>query len=175
MIDALPIDRFLDLVASYGADPERWPADLRAGAVSCLARSDAARAAWQEAADLDADLDALPGLEISPELTQTVLAIADTPAKPKSALLSTALPYAAAAAIALVIGLSVPSPLRDATDVAPQVATVITAPVTEVDNDNDEDGLTTLALVDVAAFADDESDISDSSNDDISLASLPLL
>jgi hypothetical protein len=65
--------------------------------------------------------------------------------------------------------------LRDATDVAPQVATVITAPVTEVDNDNDEDGLTTLALVDVAAFADDESDISDSSNDDISLASLPLL
>lgn len=175
MIDALPIDRFLDLVASYGAAPDRWPADLRAGAVSCLAQSEAARTAWQEAVDLDADLDALPGLEISPELTQTVLAIADAPGKSKSTLLSTALPYAAAAAIALVIGLSVPSPLRDATDVAPQVATVITAPVIETDTDNNEDGLTTLALVDVTAFADDESNISDNSNDDNLLSNLPLL
>lgn len=175
MIDALSIDRFHDLVASYGADPGRWPTDLRASAVSCLAQSDTARAAWQEAAVLDAGLDSLPGLEISPELTQTVLAIADTPTKPKSALLSTALPYAAAAAIALVIGLSVPSPLRDATDVAPQVATLITAPVIEADTDISEDGLTTLALVDVTAFADDESDTSESSNDDNSLSSLPLL
>ena len=27
MIDALSIDRFHDLVASYGADPDRWPAE----------------------------------------------------------------------------------------------------------------------------------------------------
>ncbi|NNE85641.1 MAG: hypothetical protein HKN28_16880 [Alphaproteobacteria bacterium] len=175
MIDALPLDRFLDLVASYGADPGRWPADLRAGAVSCLAQSEAARMAWQEAANLDADLDTLSSLELSPELAQSVLAIADAPPKQGIALLPTVLPYAAAAAIALVIGLSVPSPLRDATDVAPQVATVITAPVIEADTDNSEVGLTTLALVDVTAFADNEGDTSDSSSDDISLSSLPLL
>ena len=44
MIDDLSIDRFHDLVASYGADPDRWPAELRGNAVSCLVESEAARA-----------------------------------------------------------------------------------------------------------------------------------
>ena len=46
----------------------------------------------------------------SPDLVQAVLAIADTPDKPisapASAIMRHVLPYAAAAAIALVIGLS---------------------------------------------------------------------
>ena len=179
MIDALSIDRFHDLVASYGADPDRWPAELRGNAVSCLVESEAARAAWCEAAELDADLDRVAGLDTSPDLVQAVLAIADTPDKPisapASAIMRHVLPYAAAAAIALVIGLSVPSPLRDTTVAAPQAEIVLSDPEALDESSDSDDGLTTLALVDTTAFADDEISAGDALSDDSPLSQLPLL
>jgi len=176
MIDALSTDRFHHLVASYGADPHRWPADLRSAAVHTLVDSEAARAAWRDAADLDAGLDAVPGLEMSSELAKRVLAIADAPGKQASDTLSGAmrhtLPYAAAAAIALIVGLSVPSPFRDASVTTLRNEVNFTEPV--IDDDTDV-GLTTLALVDVRTLADDEADSSGTLSGDSQLADLPLL
>ena len=176
MIDALPIDRFHHLVASYGADPDRWPTDQRGGAIRCLVDSEAARAAWRDAADLDADLDSVPDLQASSELVDRVLAIGDTPEKQNTGRVAGAtsyvLPYAAAAAIALVVGLAVPSPFRDATGIALQDEAAVSEPAIVADSD---DGLTTLALVDVGTFADDEADPDEALSDDSELTELPLL
>jgi hypothetical protein len=176
MTDALSTERFNDLVASYGADLERWPADRRGAAIHTLVASEAARAAWRDAADLDGDLDAVPGLKISPDLAARVMAIGDAPEKQANGTLSGALrhslPYAAAAAIALVVGLNVPSPFRDATDALPENQAAVSEPAID---DDANDGLTELALVDVRTLADDETDSSASLNDDSQLTELPLL
>lgn len=176
MIDALSIDRFHDLVAGYGADPDRWPANQRSAAIRSIADCEAARTAWRDAAALDADLDTLPGVDMSPELAEKVIAIAKTPERPTNDILSGAarhaLPYAAAAAIALVIGLNVPSPFRDATGTALQTGTASTEPVI-IEETNDD--LTTLALVDVRTFADDNNVIDDAEGDENELSGLPLL
>ena len=176
MIDPLSIERFLDLVASYGADPDRWPADQRSGAVCCLAGSDAARTAWREAADLDTDLDSMAGHDMSSELADSVLAIAATPqvqaAGRLTGTLRYAMPYAAAAAIALIVGLAAPSPFRDATGTAPQDEAAVIEPLDEADI---SDGLTTLALVDVRTLADDETDAGDDLDSANQLSELPLM
>ncbi len=178
MIDALSIDRFNDLVASYGADPDKWPAELRGCAVASLVASETARAAWRDAAVLDGDLDSLLGLETSPEAVETVLAIAEAPAVQDggktAGLVRQFLPYAAAAAIALVVGLSAPSPFRNATEVVLVNQAAITVPTTDADTVDSDDGLTTLALVDVSTFADNEADTAEVSDDEITLSSLPL-
>lgn len=176
MIDVLSNDRFHDLVASYGADPDRWPADQRAAAIHTLVDSEAARTAWRYAAGLDADLDAVASLKMSPDLADRVRAIADPAEKQASGKLSGilhhSLPYAAAAAIALIVGLNVPSPFRDATGAARVNQIVVDEPVTEADAN---DGLIALALVDVHTLADDEADRSAASNNDSQLPGLPLL
>ncbi len=178
MIDYPSIDRFIDLVATYGADPQRWPADRRSAAVRCLVESEAARAAWSEAADLDGDLDCVPSVNTSPQLMENVLAIADAPKQRNTGRLPAAvrqfLPYAIAATIALVVGLSVPSPFRDATGAPPQNQAAVPEPAIVDDNADTSDGLTTLALVDFGIFADDETDASGESSGDSPLSALPL-
>ncbi|MFT5181587.1 MAG: hypothetical protein ACI8S3_001471 [Alphaproteobacteria bacterium] len=179
MIDALSLERFNDLVASYGADPERWPVPLRGSATGCLVASEAARAAWREAADLDADLDSVPDLKMSPELVATVLAVAGAPEEENSAMLPGplrfVLPYAAAAAIALVIGLSVPSPLRDTANTGLEIQAAISGPAVIVGDTDNGTYLTRLALVDVSSFADDETNTSTASDTENTLSDLPLL
>ena len=180
MIDALSADRFYDLVAAYGADPDRWPDSQRGAAVRCLVETQAARTAWRDAADVDTELDGVPGPDVSADLMAHVLAIADTTEQQNTAMIPSALryvlPYAAAAAIALVVGIAVPSPFRDATGPAPQDEAAVTEPETF---DDTSDGLTTLALVDVRSFADDEPEsetgIGDALDNDDQLAGLPLL
>jgi len=49
---------FSELLDTYGADPERWPAGLRAAALAHRDADPAARAAWEHAAALDALLAA---------------------------------------------------------------------------------------------------------------------
>jgi hypothetical protein len=176
MIDALSIERFNDLVASYGANLERWPADRRNAAIHCLVSFEAAREAWRDAADLDAALDGLPEPGMSPQLVERVMAIADDSKKQSTGVVSGimryAVPYAAAAAIALTVGLAVPSPFRDATGTALQSEIAVTEPAVDEDID---DPLTTLALVDVRTIADDEANSDDDFNDDSPLDTLPLL
>lgn len=178
MIDYPSIDRFIDLVASYGADPQRWPADRRSAAVRCLVESEAARAAWCEAANLDGDLDNVPSADMSPELMENVLAIANAPKQRNTGRLLAGvhqfLPYAIAATIALVVGLSVPSPFRDATDAPPQNQAAVPEPAIVDDNADTSDGLTTLALVDIRTFADDQTNASGESSGDSPLSALPL-
>jgi hypothetical protein len=50
-------DRLKTLLEAYGASPARWPAEERAAAEAMIASSEAARAAFAEAAILDSLLD----------------------------------------------------------------------------------------------------------------------
>ena len=184
MIDVLSIERFHELVASYGADPDRWPAELRARAVACLVEAEAARAAWRAANELDTNLDLVTSPDSSPELVEAVLAIADVPVRPNASGSATfirqVIPTAAAAAIALIGGLSVPSPWRDGSDAVLQNEVAVSAPVITEDNiENDDiendDILTTLALIDTNAIADDETVTGDAIIDESPLLQLPLL
>lgn len=176
MIDALSIERFQDLVASYGANLERWPADQRSAAIHILVDSEAARTEWRDAADLDADLDSVPGQDMSPDLVARVQAIGDVSGTQNNRVMANVIrhtaPYAAAAAIALVVGLSVPSPFRDAIDTETRNGIAVVEPAATEDTSDD---LNTLALVDVRTAADDEADSDDALSGEITLAGIPLL
>lgn len=68
------LDRFLELVDAYGAEPGRWPERERAGALALLATSPEARAACREAAKLDGLLDELPAYRPSAVVAARILA-----------------------------------------------------------------------------------------------------
>ena len=51
------LDRFRELMEAYGADPQRWPANERAGAETLLAQNADAVTLRRRAASLDALLD----------------------------------------------------------------------------------------------------------------------
>jgi hypothetical protein len=57
MTTLMTLERLNTILEAYGASPARWPADERAAAEAMIASSDAARAAFAEAARLDAMLD----------------------------------------------------------------------------------------------------------------------
>jgi len=54
----MTMERLEAVLAAYGAQPARWPADEREAAEALIAASDAARGAFADAARLDAALDA---------------------------------------------------------------------------------------------------------------------
>jgi hypothetical protein len=56
----MTMERLNTILESYGASPARWPAEERAAAEAMIASSDEARAAFAEAARLDAVLDQAP-------------------------------------------------------------------------------------------------------------------
>lgn len=66
----LSIERFEALVAAYGADPARFPANEREAAERTLATSARARELFAREAELDAALMSLPGPEMSPALSR---------------------------------------------------------------------------------------------------------
>jgi hypothetical protein len=70
------IDRLRTLLDVWGAATDRWPADERAAALALIARSPEARALRDEAARLDALLDADAVDGPSPALVERVLASA---------------------------------------------------------------------------------------------------
>jgi len=57
MTNLMTMERLNTILEAYGASPARWPAEERAAAEAMIASSDAARAAFAEAARLDAMLD----------------------------------------------------------------------------------------------------------------------
>ncbi len=67
------------LLESYGANPERWPADRRQAALQYLEGSAEARALCEEAADLDAALDQAAVPAPAPELMAAILSAATAP------------------------------------------------------------------------------------------------
>ena len=72
-------ERLQALADAYGADLRRWPADQRALAESLLAADPSLRALLDEAATLDALLDAAPTTAPSAALMEQVLAAAPKP------------------------------------------------------------------------------------------------
>ncbi len=72
----MKIERLEVLAEAYGADLRRWPAHERAFAESLAAADPAARAVLEDAAALDALLDASPRIVASADLTTRVLAAA---------------------------------------------------------------------------------------------------
>ena len=76
--DDMNLDRFKQILDSYGANPDRWPSDERAAAEDLLGRSAEARDLVAEYAALDSILDVLPAGEVSQSLKEAVLASAAT-------------------------------------------------------------------------------------------------
>jgi len=113
MADEMTITRLRHLLESYGAAPERWPADERDRAVALLARSPEARRLREAALRLDALLDAAPTGAASAALIERIVAAA--PARGRRwRYVAAAAPLAAAAAVALwlVRTPEVPAPAR---------------------------------------------------------------
>lgn len=69
-------DRLIALADAFGADPRRWPRDEREAARALLNSDPAARAALDQAAELDAMLDAAPRPAVSADLRDRVIASA---------------------------------------------------------------------------------------------------
>jgi len=97
------LERLGELLDAYGAAAERWPDTEREAARRLIAQSAAARARWEEAADLDRLLDAVPAEAPSSSLAARVIAAAPRrrPARLWRRVLVAAVPLAAAAAVML--------------------------------------------------------------------------
>ncbi len=117
------LERFGQLLESYGADPRRWPEAEREGAQALLVSSPEAARMRERAAALDGLLGQASSLEPSPELVARILAAASPPGwrrltrefwpfgplwRPLSAL-------AASALLGVAVGIAVPPPFPDGT------------------------------------------------------------
>ncbi len=76
----MDLERLKQIIAAYGADPDRWPAEERPAAEALLRRSSQAQACLAEEARLDALLDEIPAGEVSPALAARI--VAALPAEP---------------------------------------------------------------------------------------------
>lgn len=71
--------QFLRHLDSYGADPARWPAELRADAEQALAASPALRAALREAEAFDGLLAGAPPLVEDSRVARLLSAVGEAP------------------------------------------------------------------------------------------------
>lgn len=97
----MDIDRFKAILDAYGADPARWPEGERAAAVTFLHSDGKAKAAHDRAAELDA-LIAPAALATAPSEMLTARLLR---AVPQPEFFGDWRRVAAAAALALVVGL----------------------------------------------------------------------
>ena len=101
------IERLQALAEAYGGDLRRWPADQRAFAESLVAADPAARVLLDEAAALDALLDASPSVAPSADLTARVLRAAPgarAKSRPRRAVWFLGAGWAAAACAGVIAG-----------------------------------------------------------------------
>ena len=102
------IERLQALAEAYGGDLRRWPADQRAFAESLVAADPAARVLLDEAAALDALLDASPSVAPSADLTARVLRAAPgarAKSRPRRAVWFLGAGWAAAACAGVAFGM----------------------------------------------------------------------
>lgn len=98
-----PIDRARELLAAYGASPERWPASERA--LYALLSGDAeGKSAMAEAAALDANLDALLARAPDPLRPARVLRAARAEARRRKMVRWISVAYAASMVLGLSLG-----------------------------------------------------------------------
>lgn len=101
------IERLQALAEAYGGDLRRWPADQRAFAESLVAADPAARVLLDDAAALDALLDASPSVAPSADLTARVLRAAPgarAKSRPRRAVWFLGAGWAAAACAGVIAG-----------------------------------------------------------------------
>lgn len=120
-------ERLRELAETYGGDPARWPAALRAEAEAALARLPASPEWLEDARALDALLDAYAAPTASPALARRIaLAAPDlTPLRRRARAWWTGLGLTAAAAAglaagALVVMVATPAPAPSNDDVYDQ-------------------------------------------------------
>jgi len=152
------LHRLRDVLDAYGAAPERWPAAEREALSALLAGNADARRLGEDAARLDAALDALPAAPPSASLEDRIVAaaLAGPAAREVASLasararreqrtrrgtgwLAAALPLAAAAALAAWLAVG-----TDRTPVVPVAEVAVTMPATEVEALLDESVLASL-------------------------------
>lgn len=179
-------ERLETVLDSYGAAPERWPAEDRAAALALLARSDAARRRWVEAAGLDAIMQPAAAPQPSAALAERIKALPVERAAPRRrpwGLATLLMPLAplrmpvagafAGVAVAFLAGLAVPSPFGG---VAPAPATLALVSPQE-ERDLPETAVSELAVVD--AISDEDASAAQTGGDavedeDLDLALLDL-
>jgi anti-sigma-K factor RskA len=113
--------RLGQILGAYGADPARWPAEERAGALRLLADSAEAATMRDNAQALDSLLDEAPGLEPTPELMAEILARPDRSRRlallealwPFGPIWRPALGMAAAVVLGVTVGALTPPPFGD--------------------------------------------------------------
>ena len=165
--------RLRDIIASYGASPQRWPADERVQALALLARSDAAQTHYDTAVRLDADLALLQPPDPSDALARRIAglmpeaAVGSEIATHRRLSIRRVAGIAASLILAFALGLVLPSPLRDA-PVTPTSVAVADPPSADAGALSDTVTLADLALIDLAD--DDTVTTSDSER----LAAIPL-
>ena len=70
----MKLERFADLVAAYGGQPQHWSITERDAALQLLKESSQAQQLQEEALQLDALLDCLPDVQPTENLTARILA-----------------------------------------------------------------------------------------------------
>ncbi|MDQ1155548.1 hypothetical protein [Brevundimonas sp. SORGH_AS_0993] len=106
------IEQLQVLAEAYGGDLRRWPADQRAFAEGLIAADPAARVVLEEAAALDALLDASLAVSPSADLTARVLRAAPrarVKSRPRRAAWFMGAGWAAAACAGVVAGVGLTS------------------------------------------------------------------
>lgn len=172
--------RLRDIIASYGASPQRWPADERVQALALLARSEAVQTHYDAAVRLDADLALLhppaPSEALAERLADLIPATAAHTTKSGKHRPNVWRPAAIAASllIAFALGLLLPSPLRE----QPMTSPDRTAATDVRPNDADFATLADLAIIDLT---DDDVAVTSVGEDDLEptpateqLAAIPL-
>ena len=162
--------RLRDIIASYGASPQRWPADERVQALALLARSEAVQAHYDAAVRLDADLALLqppaPSDALADRLAELMPTTAAGAANSGRQRPNVWRPAAIAASLllAFALGLLLPSPLREQLVTPPdQIAVADVRP-----NDADLASLADLAVIDLT---DDDVAVTNLVADDLAPAS----
>ena len=175
--------RLRDIIASYGASPQRWPADERVQALALLARSEAVQAHYDAAVRLDADLALLqppaPSDALADRLADLMPETAERSSITGDRRLTGWRPAAIAASLllAFALGLVLPSPLREERPDPQPVAAI------DVRSDEaaDESVFATLADLAVIDMAEDDNVFLDRAEGDLAsstvaeqLAPIPL-
>lgn len=116
------LEKLIHILDAYGAEEDRWPAEVREELLAFLANSEEGRRYREQASQLDALLDTAPSPRTGTELIDEI--VAALPQNPKRIrrrqarrILTYATPLAAAAALALwILGPGAPELLPNSVD-----------------------------------------------------------
>jgi hypothetical protein len=148
----LPLERFAELLAAYGARPELWPSAERSAALTLRDSSPEARALFDTEAGLDASFAALPEPELAPDFLRRLNEVPVRAAQSRRrfsfrAAWIPALSWAFAAVLGLGLGFTTEPLDTDEADTTMAVAAIDSATANDSDvNSAADDDLSALTL-----------------------------